>query len=309
MSKKISHSAWKKYVTCPRMYKYHYIERLRPKGTSSPLAFGTAIDTGITAFLLDDIDPVRKFREVFKFEDLQDVQWDAKDYDEDLFTSDQLQTLESSEWGYKCWASMRIKGRLLIEEWMRVIYPLFDEVLAIQKDIDGAGPGILDIKVKLKDGRIVIVDNKTSKNPYKFDAVTNDSQLALYASREGAEWAAFAVMVKTISKDKVCVKCKHKATSSHKTCNNTVKGKRCYGPWKVTPVAKVQWLLDKMPERNKMIMETSMCNVERGIQKQVFPMNLGACDYMYGKPCPYKNKCWKNDESMLEYKKEPKEKK
>lgn len=49
---KLSHSACQKYLACPRMYKLHYIDKLRPNYSSSALLFGDAIDKAINELLL-----------------------------------------------------------------------------------------------------------------------------------------------------------------------------------------------------------------------------------------------------------------
>lgn len=50
---KLSFSQITKYGTCPRSYKYHYVERLRERTVTSALAFGSAIDASLNAVLKD----------------------------------------------------------------------------------------------------------------------------------------------------------------------------------------------------------------------------------------------------------------
>lgn len=52
MSIRLSHSAMEKYTTCSMLYKLHYKDRLRGTTLSSPLLFGSAIDTAINILLL-----------------------------------------------------------------------------------------------------------------------------------------------------------------------------------------------------------------------------------------------------------------
>lgn len=49
---RLSHSAKDKYTTCPKMYEYHYIQKLRPKGIGAALIFGNALDNAINELLL-----------------------------------------------------------------------------------------------------------------------------------------------------------------------------------------------------------------------------------------------------------------
>ena len=48
---RISHSAVQKYLSCPKMYEHHYINKIRPNWTSSALLFGDALDKAINALL------------------------------------------------------------------------------------------------------------------------------------------------------------------------------------------------------------------------------------------------------------------
>lgn len=53
MTIKISHSAKDKFITCPRKYFYHYIEKLRSPKVGSALFFGNALDDAFSRLLLD----------------------------------------------------------------------------------------------------------------------------------------------------------------------------------------------------------------------------------------------------------------
>lgn len=48
---KLSHSALNKYLQCPRLYKLHYVEKLRGKTTSGALLIGSAIDKSLNELL------------------------------------------------------------------------------------------------------------------------------------------------------------------------------------------------------------------------------------------------------------------
>lgn len=48
---KLSHSAIEKYKTCPRMYKLHYVDKIREITTHSPLVFGSAMDLALNLLL------------------------------------------------------------------------------------------------------------------------------------------------------------------------------------------------------------------------------------------------------------------
>lgn len=50
---KLSHSAIGLYMSCPKKYSLHYIERLRDKSTHAALLFGSALDVTLNQILLD----------------------------------------------------------------------------------------------------------------------------------------------------------------------------------------------------------------------------------------------------------------
>lgn len=302
---KISYSAWKKYLTCPKMYDLHYNEKLRPIGRSSALVFGSAIDSALNHLLLTGDDPLPVFQREFEFAQLQDVFWDEKDLDQDLFTEDQLDKLAASSHEYKCWASMRVKGRLLLETYRQTIYPLIEEVIHVQKTLDDRS-GFLDAVVRLKAHGLVLMDHKTSAKPYLRSAIDGDPQLSLYAASEKIDKVAFCVLVKSIQKNrvKICKKCKFNGSySQHKTCPKIHNGTRCHGCWSesVKPEAIVQLMVADVDRIAQVLVGDSIRDVEACVEKGLYPRNLQACGKIYGKPCPYINYCWKNDKSGLEY--------
>jgi hypothetical protein len=289
------------------MYDYHYNQRLRPVGTTSALAFGVAVDAGLNVLLLGHKDgkadvqaSVEAFRAAFKYEELRCPTFDRKDFDPRLVPEHE----RGSNLDYNAWKSLRVKGRLLIEEYARVILPEIEEVHAVQKNLD-TRPGIIDAVVVVRGHGRVVLDNKTSANPYDADAVANDTQLALYADSERTEKAAFAVMVKDISYRvvRVCSKCGYDGSQSrHKTCPAEVKGSRCGSEWneKTEPRPVVQLLVDKVPTVTRDLVKDSISQAEAGIKAGVYPRNLRGCGRIYGKRCPYFEKCWKGSDKGLE---------
>lgn len=309
---KISHSAWQKYMTCPKMYDYHYNERLRPVDNSSALAFGVAMDAALNTLLQNHKDEgafrraLIAFRDNFEFEKLENTRFDIKDYDKTLLPESEIGT----NMEYNAWKCMRIKGRMLIEEYVRVILPLIEEVHNVQEELHNR-PGFIDAIVTLRGHGRVLLDHKTSVRPYDPDAVANDTQLALYCKDQGITKAGFVVLIKTLNSKTVrlCSVCKFDgATSKHKTCPNDVDGKRCHGAWNEShqPEANIQLLVEDMPKATEDLVDDSIRQVELGIQAKIYPRNLKSCGRIYGKPCPYFNKCWKNSNEGLEIKPEEK---
>jgi len=305
--KKISHSAWNKFHTCPRLYKLHYIDRLRPKdGSSSALLFGIAVDEALNALLLKTGDPLKVFQESFTWDKCKGTKWFDADYDPDLLSLEQVRELTGKSKEYVTWACMRIKGRLLIEKYIEEIYPLIEEVHHVQ--LETTRPGFIDAIVSIRGHGVVLLDNKTSSQFYKRDAVKSSSQLALYAGQVGVRKAGFAVLSKNINKNKVkvCKSCGYTTSTAHKTCNNILEGKRCHGTFdiSVSPSAVVQLIIDDIDVDEQKVIEASVKDTEKAIDAGCFPMNVGACHNMYGKPCAYFNYCRTNDKKGLEIKPE-----
>lgn len=51
MALRLSHSQCSKYTQCPQAYKYHYIDRIRPKLSPASLLFGSALDAALNELL------------------------------------------------------------------------------------------------------------------------------------------------------------------------------------------------------------------------------------------------------------------
>lgn len=310
MSKKISHSAWNKYLTCPKMYDLHYNKRLRPQGTSSALVFGSAVDEALNVLLLKkDLGlAIEAFRDNFEWQKMTEVSFDDRDKDVSLVEYQPAKFISDNHYA---WACMRVKGRMLLEEYHREIYPLIEEVYDVQKNLHDR-PGVLDAVVKLRGYGRVLLDHKTSARSYKPEAVTASTQLALYAKDQGIKKVGFAVLVKQIRKNtkRICLSCGFDGSwVRHKTCPQTVNGARCRGAWdeSFSPKAEVQLMVENIPDNVGELVESSMSEVERAIEAKLFPRNLGACGKMYGKPCPYIDYCWKGNKDGLEIAPERKE--
>lgn len=93
---RLSHSAANKYTNCPAMYKYHYIDRIRPIAKGSALFFGNAIDDALNDILMFkhvDVKKITKKKDPLKvalnkFETLWESQFDSKNIE--YFKSDIL---------------------------------------------------------------------------------------------------------------------------------------------------------------------------------------------------------------------------
>lgn len=106
----------------------------------------------------------------------------------------------------------------------------------------------------------------------------------------------------TKRKAKICKVCDFDGSGTKfKTCSNRRNGKRCNGEWEETidPYCYIQIIVDEMPQRNKDIALGALNDSIKMIENKIFPRNLEACKWMYGKPCPYQKYCWKGDKTGL----------
>lgn len=303
MTSRISHSAWAKYLTCPQMYKLHYVDRLRPTGTSSALLFGIAIDEGLNALLLGTGDPLKVFRDNFPEFD-KTVSLHQNDIDLNVLDGSQQEALVGKSDYFKAWACLRVKGRLLLEAYREVFWPKVEEVISVQKNLEGR-PGVIDAVIKHREHGIVLIDHKTASRPYTKDAISRSTQLSLYAGNQKIQKAGFVVLLKTIPKAKICTSCGADGSGTrYKTCASTTDGVRCNGAWdyRVDKKRAVQVLIADVPKGNQQLFESSICDVEKAIGSSIFPRNLNACNWIYGSPCPYIDYCWKGKTNGLEKK-------
>lgn len=216
---------------------------------------------------------------------------------------------------------MNQKGHLMLEAFHRDILPHITEVISTQLKVDVKNPagdtiiGYIDLVCrmdgyKLPCGRIltdedlVVADIKTAGVYFwaKLDNLADSDQLDTYlASPQVQEISptnliCYMAVAKTVSKDEVltCKSCGHIKSSSHKTCNNEVEGKRCGGEWE----GETTYFSDSkivIGERN--LQEAAQVyqdydDIVVGIKSEVFPRNREQCN-AYGSICEFKNICGK----------------
>ena len=97
---RLSFSAVSTFQACPRKYKIHYIDRIRPIRKKSPLSFGTAIDDSAENYLLNkDASEARKgaletFEKVMRHEhSTEDVEYSQSDIQLELVAPEKLDEL------------------------------------------------------------------------------------------------------------------------------------------------------------------------------------------------------------------------
>ncbi len=222
---------------------------------------------------------------------------------------------------YASWLCLQRKAHLLLKGYQEAILPQIKEVIEVQKDIkledeDGnTFTGVIDFIARLADGRLAIIDNKTSSQEYAEDSVKGSEQLATYQQimnifnadpehpwKHGEiEACGYAVMSKKLDKDitKTCQECSHVSQGKHKMCDNLVpsaktgKPVRCNGKWDVVKkfAVKTQFIIGTISDEYAQTVLENAVTVKSCIELGLFPKNYSACDNMFGRKCPYFNKC------------------
>jgi len=202
------------------------------------------------------------------------------------------------------WLSLRNKGVLMLQAFMRDIVPNIEEVVCVQEKIEGEVSegvdvvGYLDFVLRYKGyDRPIVFDLKTSAMMYEDDDAKLSDQLMLYLSGVGEKYqtnlVGYIVLLKQMDSDSVCSKCGNVKNSSHKTCNVEKNGVRCNGDWNTIKKGKTQVLIEE-------IKPTSLDSFQEGFSNMAFTIENGkrfknteSCN-KYGR-CEFADLCWNND--------------
>lgn len=213
---KLSFSAAQKYILSPFSYYAHYFLRLRESTSSSALIFGSALDSGLNSLLRDkgNNDPIDidKAKQEFTREMLQSlangpIKYSKADLDESLLTSEDMQSDV-----HPSWLCLVRKGEILIEEYAEQVIPRIEEVILVQHNISLKNDygdefiGVIDFVAKI-EGKIWVIDNKSSSVSYTDSSASESPQLASYyeSLRDKYELAGvmFCVIPKKVRKKKL----------------------------------------------------------------------------------------------------------
>lgn len=274
-------------------YYLHYFLKLRPKKESSALIFGNALDSGLNSLLINkknnkDInieEAKNKFNDIFTKIAISKIEFSKADEDATSLPKDFV--LEKSEKPFYpiTWHCLKHKGHILIDEYAKQVIPRIEQVFEVQRIISLKNTngdeftGIVDLIAKI-DGKICIVDNKSSSIKYASSAAEESEQLATYFEALKDEYklegAMFLVIPKGLRKKK-------------------------------KPVVEIEFIFGKITE--ELIQKTfaQYDQVLTGIKSGQFECTRkkegGCCSKFWG-ACPYKNYCESNGKDLtgLEYK-------
>lgn len=213
------------------------------------------------------------------------------------------------------WLSLRRKGHVMLQSYAIKVLPRIKKVIAVQKKselLNDQGDSvvyIIDLIVEWEDGKIYLMDNKTSSIDYEDDSAMKSQQLVLYYHAEKEEnkldGVGFIVLNKNILKNrvKICSKCGFDGSSTrHKTCNNEIEENRCGGEWKetISPECFIKVIINKVPPATEDLVLETFDGANTAIKTGNFPPNLNACgnsNFL----CTYYRKCHYGDDEDLVY--------
>lgn len=237
MSIRLSYTAMTKYKESPKKYYLHYMLGLREERVGSALPFGNAIDEGLNTLLLTkDLEKARDaFLSQFQTFDWNGekvelatancIKWSKADLAPEILL--EADSAEIKTGANPSWVSLKRKGEMILEAYREQVLPHFSEVLAVQKyvqiqsDENAMIQGYVDLIARFQldptvenpnlllsewNGKILIVDNKTSSLKYKEDSVKTSEQLGTYMEVDSYEYevdaAAYIVIPKNFRKKK-----------------------------------------------------------------------------------------------------------
>lgn len=273
---RISNSKLDSYNVCGMKYKFKYLDNLKGNYTSSALLFGTAIDAALNGILeaIRDGKPWTVEAAKSLFTDKMS-EWSPEVNRLDFFKGDvpahildDVQENNPDHWE-EVWNNLVARGLACIDVYVKEVLPQIDTVISVQNNgsiVNDDGDEfvyVVDFVAKLKDGRTVLLDNKTASSKYPKNSVINSQQLSLYLeSFPDIKYAGYIVLIKNPEKEKGL---------TH------------------------QIIVDEIPESTKQESFDKLETALAGIKANVFEKNLKSCG-LYRKPCEYYKICRLNQE-------------
>lgn len=263
---RISNSKLDLYQLCPRKFKFRYIEKVKGNFVSTPLLFGGAMDIALNYILqsIKDNTPWT-FEEVTNLFIEQMDLWD-REVPLNYFKSEIPENGNENDEAIH--ANLIERGLACLDVYINEVLPMIDQVLYVQEKgelLNTEGDifeFIVDAIVKLKDGRVVLLDNKTSSSKYPKNKVIKSQQLSLYLEAyPDIKYAGYAVVIKNPDR---------------------------------TKGTTFQFMVDEIPESTKAdsfkLLEDTLLNIKQG----KFGCNYKSCK-AFGKECEYARACQYGD--------------
>jgi hypothetical protein len=232
---------------------------------------------------------------------------------------------------------MNRKGHLMLESFNKELVPHVTKVHGTQVAVNISHPdghsvmGYIDLLCEmagyklpngrvLKEGEVVVIDVKSAgamswkKHDDLYAAPQLDTylispnvqDLAIELTGKETNLIGYFVTSKQIRNDVIntCKSCGNIKSTSHKTCNAEVDGKRCNGEWDTLENYYVESkaVVGERDLDEARVMYSDFEDVLVGIQAKVFPRNRNSCE-AFGGICEYKSicgKCFEDPEKAIE---------
>lgn len=263
---KISNSRLDLYNLCPRKYKYSYIEKLRTPTVYSSLVFGKAIDEALNYILIckKDNKKINQNKALKIFLDKLD-DWD-KSFKFEFYKKEvPKEALELNDPDKLMAVLERFKtiGKAIIQTYIEDVLPKFKRIIDVQLERKVQNQEqdeltmVIDFIAELEDGRIVLMDNKTTSSTTSYRDVKNSQQLALYSEHFDVKYCGYLVLNKEINKE-----------------------------------GKVDWelIVDEPLETKRADVYTDLVKTLDKIKNQEYNKNEKAC-FSFGRKCEFYSYC------------------
>lgn len=272
----------------------------------------------------EDYELLEKYIEDAGFEGNPDPIDLYEEIKEDKNNGELLELTQLCYFNYCSWLSLRRKGHLILDSFIKNIMPKIKVVHSIQKKVslpNGEGDeliGYIDAELEFEDEPEVVytVDFKTSSSRYDSGAVNDieeKGQLLIYDEFNGLGFAAYCVLMKKIKvvKHKTCQTCGEKTTGREAKCAveiqvpgkrpGTTKKSKCKGEFdiEVEPYSDFQIIKDNVDEEKKDLLFEEISDIMENMENKVISKNLDAC-FSYGKPCAFFNYCRTNGQDLTD---------
>jgi len=266
------------YNQCSQKYKFRYIDNLKGNFTSTPLLFGSALDVSLNYILESLRDNKEWTREqavdVFltkmnEWTGQNKLEYFSNEVPEELKDIVQPNNPEHQE---AIWDHIVKRGIACIDVYIKEVLPQFEKIIEVQtngsiKNEEGDElVFVVDFIAQMKDGRVVLFDNKSSSSRYAKNKVIKSQQLSLYLEAyPSISLAGYVVLIKNPEKERGV---------TH------------------------QILIDEIPEETKQESFDKLIKVLDNVKAEKFEKNEKSC-YAYNKKCEYFSLCKYGDPSGL----------
>ncbi len=192
-------------------------------------------------------------------------------------------------YNFLCWLSLGKKAEYIFKAYEEQVLPQIRAVHTIQEEIilendeGDSVTGFIDFVAEMDDGKVYIMDNKTTSDfkYYKADSIKSSNQLSLYGFAKDLKLAGYVAILKDIKAD------------------GRKKGS--------LPTVKIRIVKDdiNLSHQEQTLHKFNITN--KNIKAKVFEKlaDPDMCIF-YGKKCPFSSYCWENQSMKGLIKKENK---